>query len=526
MKFSTLILLVIGIFFVPYNAFASGYVRTNFSDYSLGTIIDQDYWKGYGFAPIVESPVKSEPNALKMDAAEELTDIYRDFRDSESTGNLNTDYNKVSFSFMITTMNNEALSSASAIIFNNPNITGSSGWSNAFCVQSKNTSPATGRVRWGNNSSCQTGVVVLETVQLDTWYYAEINYDWYNNVSKARIDNNPWSSDVAIDNTDSLYIATLKFHVGCTDINTPVDVVYFDDLYIGTDSGDQFLYDYIGWGSDLFDVHYFYPIIPSQYEAYGCVTGVCEGWNYTFPVAVGQTLAGTWGLLHDTNNEKNYYDNLITLEELDAERGNVTYTFVPGTDIDFTEDDDQNFWIYVNYPSLASGEQKFYHLRYHNADDTTQYAGVYFSLIGDDHYWEPSGASAYDTCEQFDSTWSKAICHMIVPPSGYFPGKFNELKTSFNSAFPMLVSITSAFNDLSNTIYNTEITTPVKSASASWNGVSVQMWDMSIIEPYAETFRGYMSLILWLLFIFWIMNQTKRILMSDDTKDFIDPKNT
>ena len=503
-----LAIFLLAVFVLPNNVFAGSSVYTGFEDYNLGELSNHENWTAtYSYSVnVVDTFSKSgdksiyfgDPGAYVSGADLDLTtsspesdqvnvvfDYYPEQIDLYDT------YSHFSLAVGMGSTATEKETSTSLCVLDTADGEGTvhlasngNGWQDSYC-----TGPIVGYVTQGN------------------WYKMELQADWTNNTLKARINGGAWCDSISI-SADYQYITQLRFWRG--NFNNKDQLFYIDNLYVGSVEGGLYPYNYVGWGSDQFDIHYFSPIYPVNYEKYGCVSGQCEGWNYVFDVEVGNGIAGTWNLVHSFEDTENFFDDKITLEELDAARGSVTYTFIKGTDIDFYSDDNYNEWIYVTYPSFTDTQQKFYHLRYHNSADTTQYAGVYFSLRGDANFWEFDGVSTYDTCEKFDSAWTKAICHMVVVPSGYFPGKISQLKNDFKNAFPFLVSIQEAFLHTANTVYAIDhITTPTKPVSAAWNGMSIQLWDMSVIVPYVETFRGYASLVLWLMFIFWIFKQVE-----------------
>lgn len=359
----------------------------------------------------------------------------------------------------------------------------------------------------------------------------EPNEPFYSTSSCLQLWYNMTGSWVLI-STDPDYSMSLDTAPGrfdCDFIKTTTDIVvaeaYFPDPipagitnYPVCDNGvyevsgyndviwDSGGYDYIGWSNNMFLDRYFYIVGQSHYHIVSDYETKED--NYIFDVETGNGIFLTFGLKHHENTVADYYDDQVTIERLDAMRGNVVYTHIDGTDISYVEDDDFNFWIYGTFGQFLDNEIKYYVIRYHNLADTETFKYVYFAIRGDVDYWISDETNVYDMCEKYDSAWTRAICHAIVPSTGFFANEFQKVKNSMFDAFPALRQMRAeaemGFNAAISATYNP----PVIPASSSWAGVgSVQIWDMSVVSPYAETFRGYISIVLWALFIVWFLHE-------------------
>lgn len=115
-----------------------------------------------------------------------------------------------------------------------------------------------------------------------------------------------------------------------------------------------------------------------------------------------------------------------------------------------------------------------------------------------------------DYCSSIDNTLGLAtICGFFVPPSDYFSSKISGLQTSAQNAFPFYFQIKDLISNGMTSIANASTSAP---SFGSWH--NVQIVNFSAIDPYMATFRGWLSVFIWLITLAFIFKKTQTILNS------------
>lgn len=368
------------------------------------------------------------------------------------------------------------------------------------------TSSTAGDLVIDHASNCSGGEIIGSVVE-DGWYFIEIEFNYTTQKFKGRMDGGTWSGDKTW-NLGANPPASFS-----TYSSSRTQTWYIDNIRMSEDSNfDEF--SFIGWSSDLWQDEYLYPVSPKDYWQYYANPDDPLR-SFVFDVQTGTTWQAVWGFHHDGGEDASYYDDRITAERLVSMGGAVDTEFT-GADIAFADMSDTLVYVYLEMPSFTDAQNRHYRIRFHNLADDEDYNIINFTYIGDTGFFEVQTLNTYDTCEQFDSTWAKAICHMIVPAPSFFSSEFTGLKNDFEDAFPFIFQIKSIINSTASEIRQASTATPTFAASSEWKGMSIQLWDMSIVAPYMETFRGYISIVLWGMFIYYLLHQLLLILKPNE----------
>lgn len=97
------------------------------------------------------------------------------------------------------------------------------------------------------------------------------------------------------------------------------------------------------------------------------------------------------------------------------------------------------------------------------------------------------------------SDFKNVLKELFVPSESYFDGKIDEIKTKFESKFPIVDQLLTLFNDLINSTTVTTAELPLFEFEIY--GVQVALIDFTLLEEYLPMGRNVISMFLWLQFL-------------------------
>ncbi|MCK5413287.1 MAG: hypothetical protein KAI57_02825 [Candidatus Pacebacteria bacterium] len=164
--------------------------------------------------------------------------------------------------------------------------------------------------------------------------------------------------------------------------------------------------------------------------------------------------------------------------------------------------------------NVENGITKYYKLSFYSPDDLVNpLASLPFILTGDSTSSNipvdyDSTNSSY--CSDY-GTFLNAFCKLIVPSPDFFPNKFNELRLSFDSAFPFIAQIKfSVFNGLAK--LRSAGTSAPTIANSNIMGAEVNFYRFDILNGVASAIRNFVSIAIWFGLIVFLIRKSTNLL--------------
>lgn len=113
------------------------------------------------------------------------------------------------------------------------------------------------------------------------------------------------------------------------------------------------------------------------------------------------------------------------------------------------------------------------------------------------------------------------VCKLLIPSSVGLANISNDFSDFIDARFPIWAKLRDSFTDGFLKLLVSETTVPSISASSSYKGSSIQLWNMSILDNYMPTFRMYMTYVLWLAFFFFVIRRIMGLYSHDNEPNII-----
>ncbi len=164
--------------------------------------------------------------------------------------------------------------------------------------------------------------------------------------------------------------------------------------------------------------------------------------------------------------------------------------------------------------NAENGITKYYKLSFYNPNDLVNpLASLPFILTGDSNSSNipiDYGSTNSSYCSDY-GTFLNTFCKLVVPSPDFFPNKFNELRLSFESAFPFISQIKfSVFSGLAQ--LRSAGTSAPTIANSNIMGAEVNFYRFDILSGVASAIRNFVSIAIWFGLIVFLIRKSTNLL--------------
>lgn len=107
--------------------------------------------------------------------------------------------------------------------------------------------------------------------------------------------------------------------------------------------------------------------------------------------------------------------------------------------------------------------------------------------------------------DDFEVNFFNNLCSFMIPPPGYFTGRFQDVSDTFQYKFAFIYQIKDEVNYQATVIAGGSVNPP-SMQSGEWLGASFQLSDMfQGTAGIIVWFRSFMSILLWIGFCIWLL---------------------